>query len=52
MAFGARASVSAETETARQRDLDGDKMPMIPLCRYVDKEERKMLLDVGIDPHV
>ncbi|XP_032678868.1 enkurin [Odontomachus brunneus] len=45
VALGTRASVSVETETTRHRDLDEDKMPVIPLCRYVDKEERKMLLD-------
>ncbi|XP_011138778.1 enkurin [Harpegnathos saltator] len=39
----ARAFVSVETETVEHREED--KIPEIPSCRYVSKEERKMLLD-------
>ncbi|XP_072751713.1 enkurin-like [Anoplolepis gracilipes] len=34
-----------ETETIEQRDFDKDKMSKISSCRYIDKEERKILLD-------
>lgn len=40
--------MSAETETIEQRDFDGDEVSKIPSCHYIDKEERKILLDVGI----
>ncbi|KAL6266323.1 hypothetical protein P5V15_003180 [Pogonomyrmex californicus] len=35
-----------ETEMTVQRDvLNGDKISKLPACRYIDKKERKMLLD-------
>lgn len=40
--------MSVETETIKQHDFDENKMSKISSCRYIDKEERKILLDVGI----
>ncbi|XP_014481087.1 PREDICTED: enkurin [Dinoponera quadriceps] len=44
IAADARAAAMG-VETTERRDLDEDKMPEIPSCRYIDKEERKALLD-------
>lgn len=49
IAVDRKIDVSAETKTIKQRDFDGDEVLKIPSCRYIDKEERKILLDVGID---
>ncbi|XP_011630220.1 enkurin isoform X2 [Pogonomyrmex barbatus] len=39
-----------ETEMIVQRDvLKGDEISKLSACRYIDKKERKMLLDVGYE---
>ncbi|KAL6443405.1 hypothetical protein ACFW04_002928 [Cataglyphis niger] len=40
-----KADESVETETIKQHDFDENKMSKISSCRYIDKEERKILLD-------
>ncbi|EFN74446.1 Enkurin [Camponotus floridanus] len=45
IAIDRKTDVSAETETIKQRDFNGDKVSKISSCRYIDKEERKILLD-------
>lgn len=45
-----KADVSVETEVIKQRDFNGDKTSRekISSCRYIDREERRILLDVGV----
>ncbi|XP_029667386.1 enkurin [Formica exsecta] len=45
IAVDTKADVSVETETIKQHDFDEDKMSKISSCRYIDKEERRILLD-------
>jgi len=40
-----KADVKVKTEPEW---LDGDKVSRVSACRYIDKEELRMLLDVGI----
>ncbi|CAL1687858.1 unnamed protein product [Lasius platythorax] len=40
-----KADVSVETEVIKQRDFNGDKTSKISSCRYIDREERRKLLD-------
>ncbi|XP_070164173.1 enkurin-like [Polyergus mexicanus] len=40
-----KTDVSVETQTIKQHDFDEDKMSKISSCRYIDKEERRILLD-------
>lgn len=41
-----KADVKVETDIAEW--LDGDKVSRVSACRYIGKEELRMLLDVGI----